>query len=142
MKYKLFFAFTLGGLCLGGGLMYFLLTDENKWGKAEYLPEFYGGTFAMGLMGVALGVLSIKGYLPARASGGELPNDQKMAWLCVFHWGTMGLLVAAVLAIGSSMGVVTKANGPLIAFATAFVDGLYTTVTHEDTSQESSEELH
>ena len=38
MKYKIFFGSTILGLLLGSGLMYFLLSDEGKWGNPKFMP--------------------------------------------------------------------------------------------------------
>jgi hypothetical protein len=126
MKYKLFFGSTAVGLFLGGGLMYLLLADEGKWGNPKYLPEFYGGTALMGVMGVAIAVLALKAY-PDTKSGGKAMVGK----IALVHWGTMALLTIVVLGLGSAAGLVTKANGGLIMFVVVFLDGLYTVVVDE-----------
>ena len=106
MKYKIFFGSTILGLLLGSGLMYFLLSDEGKWGNPKFMPEFYGGTAIMGVMGVAIAVLAIKTYHLARRRSSE----GQIARIAVLHWGTMALLSIVVLGLGSAAGLVTKTN--------------------------------
>lgn len=121
-KYSVFLGSAITAFVGGYGLMYGLLSSENKLGKARFAGEFWGGVWIFTVMGIAIGLLAVKTYPHYkrgldRTVGGRL----KLFLITLQCWLPLAALAVATVVLGKSAGFVNKDNGGLFVALSCFL---------------------
>ena len=124
MKFKLYLGSTLLGTAGGLGLMYSLLSSENKLNHPDFYSELGVGTTALGLMGILCGLIAVKTYpIQLSESLSEVEKKRQMGWVCTLILGVAIVLNGIYVNIGHLLTFLDRDNFGISVWVLNFLIG-------------------